>query len=97
MIRGTTYNNFFQLGTVPTNENHEYYNKEKSYAECERLISQLRKEFGEEPIGVKLVIVEFPSEKGMYSMVICKFEEDKEDALNYASNINEKFPTNWKD
>lgn len=64
-----------------------YY--ERAMKECRAYINQLRRVYGEEPDGAKLKIKAFPHDYGSYHEVVCRFNENNEDAAEYAYKLEE--------
>ena len=76
-----------QLGT------EGYY--KKAMAESKRFIQLLRKTFGDEPFGALLAIKAFDHDFGTYHEVVCYFQDDNEEAMNYAYRCENETPETW--
>jgi hypothetical protein len=70
-----------------------YY--ERAQKECKSLIRQLRRQFGNEPVGARLYVKSNPHDFGSYYEVACKFDENSQEAIEYAYNIEANMPENW--
>jgi hypothetical protein len=83
--------------TVPLNEEctPAGRNPEQERREARALIGQLRRVFGEEPEGARLRIASNPHDFASYLSVQCRFDDECEEATEYAYRIEEQFPLNW--
>jgi hypothetical protein len=70
-----------------------YY--ERAKRECNAFIRQLRREFGDEPVGARLYIKSQPHDFGSYYEVECKFDEKFPKAIEYAFELEANLPENW--
>lgn len=70
-----------------------YYERAKK--ECNAFIRQLRREFGDEPTGARLYVKFNPHDFGSYYEVACKFDENSQEAIEYAYNLEANLPENW--
>lgn len=79
---------YVDIGPTPASEDCEQlgpnYNPNKARAECKAFINQIRRERGEEPFGARLTIKSNPHDFGTYLEVVCKFDENNEEAAEYA-------------
>lgn len=67
----------------------------RAMKECQALINQLRRVFGEEPDGATLVIrTEHHSEGSRYA-VHCKFDSNKMPSIDYAFKCESEYPEHW--
>ena len=64
--------------------------------ECQRFIDLLRSKFGPEPKGARLFIKSQPYDFGAYMEVVCQFDTDYPESIQYAYNIDENVPCNWE-
>jgi hypothetical protein len=93
------FNDYLTLGPTPAGEQcaqvgEENYRR-RALEEGERYISQLKKQFGEAPLGCHLRIQFFPHDFGSYSEVCIYFDDSIEEAVNYAYNMENNTPENW--
>jgi hypothetical protein len=58
--------------------------EKSSRKECKAYLNQIRREFGEEPPGAILRIKAFPHDFGTYHEVVCVFDDNDEEATEYA-------------
>jgi hypothetical protein len=63
--------------------------------ECNALIHQLRRLFGDEPPYATLRIKAFPHDFGTYHEVVCYYDEDDEESTNYAFRCENELPDRW--
>ena len=89
-----------EIGPVPCNEECQQigmptYDSQKAYEECRRFIRNIRHELGEEPVGAKLKVTSNPHDFGMYYEVVCRFDENIEEARDYAYKCESEAPDNW--
>jgi len=90
------------FGCTPVDEDCQQvgmpsYDPQKARAECKAFIHQLRRQFGNEPFGAMLKIKSSLHDFGQYLEVSCMFEENEEEAVNYAYKIEANLPENWDD
>lgn len=91
-----------EIGPAPCDEDCAAIGKDEDFAarnvaECRAFIHQLRREFGDEPEGARLVIRNNPHDFGTYREVACKFEDDNEEAAAYAYKCESDSSTFWDD
>jgi hypothetical protein len=67
----------------------------KARAECRRFIKLLRDTFGPEPAGAYLQAKAFPHDFGAYCEVVCHFNPDVPDSIEYALRLEREAPTTW--
>lgn len=84
--------NYIYIGPVPCNETcsdrpTRYYNQMRTFRE------QIRRVFGEEPKGARLVIRSFNG--GEYSDLVCEYEEGNKPAYEYALAVEGNTPAHW--
>jgi len=70
--------------------------RQKAIPECNRFIELIRKTLGTEPDGAKLKIKAFQHDFGTYHEVVCYYDEDKPEAVEYAYNVEANAPTTWE-
>lgn len=89
------------IGPCPPNEDcaqvgsADYY--KRAQIECKAYRKQLIEEVGEPPEGCRLIIKGFEHEFGTYYEVIAKFEEDNEEAVDYALKCESSGPEKWNE
>lgn len=91
---------YLELGPSPCDEDcaqvgDDNY-EQKARAECQSFISLLRKTFGNEPEGAKLIIKSNPHDYGRYYEVAVKFDDNFPKSIDYAFNVENNAPTNWE-
>ena len=90
---------YIALGPTPADEpcvqvGEELY-AEKARAECRRFIKLLRDTFGPEPSGAYLQPKAFPHDFGTYWEVVCHFNPDVPNSIEYALRLEREAPTTW--
>ena len=63
--------------------------------ECARFIALLRQTFGPEPDGARLHVRWFPHDCGAYVEVVCDYDTELPDAVDYAYRCEAEAPTTW--
>jgi hypothetical protein len=69
----------------------------RNAAECRALAHQIARQLGEPPEGAYLRIKANPHDFGSYHELVCKYEDDNEDATNYAYRCESECPAQWDD
>jgi hypothetical protein len=67
---------------------------EASRKECKRYIEQLLRVYGPPPEGAQLLVKSFPHDFGTYREVVCKYDTENEEAVDYAMRV-ENGCENW--
>lgn len=90
-----------ELGPTPSNEDCAQVGSEdyaiKARAECRAMIAQLRRGFGPEPEGARLIIASNPHDYGSYLEVAVKFDDNYPQAVDYAFKLESEYPSDWDD
>ena len=91
--------NFITLGPTPSDEpcaqvGEDLY-AQKARAECRRFIQLLRETFGLEPSGAYLQAKAFPHDFGAYWEVVCHFNPEVPESIEYALRLESEAPTTW--
>jgi hypothetical protein len=92
---------YIALGPVPCDEDCEQvgtknYDSQKAFDECSRFKQLILKKFGNPPEGAKVRIKHFPHDFGTYMEVCVVFDEDNQEAIDYAFKVEENLPMNWE-
>ena len=88
---------FVSLGSTPTDEecaqvgSPDY--ESRVIHECAAYINQLRRVFGDEPLGARLSRKTFQHDFGFYIEIVCYYEN--EEACKYAFNCENNQPELW--
>lgn len=90
---------FFTLGPVPSDEpcaqvGEPDYRK-RAVPECRRFIELLRRAFGPEPEGARLLTKWFEHDFGDYCEVVCFYTPEISASLDYAMRCENDAPTTW--
>ncbi|MBL8028999.1 MAG: hypothetical protein JNL74_21430 [Fibrobacteres bacterium] len=93
---------YLVIGTTPTEEDCIQVRSGQNYLplmrkECKRFLDLLRSKFGDEPDGAKLCIKDFPHDFGTYLEVVCEYDPDKEEAVEYAFRCENDPPRTWNE
>lgn len=67
----------------------------RARAECQAYVHQLRRTFGPEPDGAKLAVRECDHDLGQYFEVVCAFDDQIPEAVDYAYRCEQNAPTTW--
>lgn len=91
----------FDYCTTPSNEPcaqtcEDNYRK-KAYLETEALIGQIRRQFGNEPEGVRLYRQYNPHDFGTYLTLAAEFDSEDKNAIDWVFGVDNKFPELWDD
>ena len=91
---------YIYLGPTPTHENCAQVGAPdytvRAIDECKRYIALLRKKMGPEPEGARLMVKAQPHDFGTYHEVVCQFDSENEEAMNYAYRCENDGPTHWE-
>lgn len=92
---------YISIGSSPCDEQCVQVEPSGAYVgpmreECKRFLELVRKVMGEEPAGARLSIKGFPHDFGTYYEVVCYFDDDNEEARNYAFRCESEAPTRWE-
>lgn len=68
---------------------------ERAMDECRRFRALIRARCGVEPRGAYLAIVGHAHDFGTYYEVVCQYDDDCPDAVNYAFRVENEAPTRW--
>lgn len=87
------------LGPVPLEEDCSQVGTpgyiEKSRIECKAYINQLRRQFGEPPMGGGLKIKSCPHDFGTYHEVVAIFDDNFPDSVGWAFEVEDALPSRW--
>jgi hypothetical protein len=91
---------YLTIGSAPCDEdcaqvgqpNYTWHARE----ECQRFIQLIRKKLGPEPEGARLAVKSFPHEFGDYLEVVCHFDTDMPDAVDYAYRCESDALATWE-
>jgi hypothetical protein len=92
---------YITLGPTPADEpcaqvGEENYSQ-KARAECRRYIKVFREMFGPEPSGAYLMTKGFDHDFGVYYEVVCYFNSEVPESIDYALRLEDEAPTTWPD
>lgn len=77
-----------QLGVTPNY-------RQKNIAECRALRAQIRNDLGKEPNGASLHIKSFRHDFGVYREVVCYFDDQIPESVDYAYMVENNAPLYW--
>ena len=67
----------------------------KSRKECQAYRNQLRRQFGQEPDGAKLTVKAFQHDFGSYREVVCYYDDNIRESIEYAFKLEGDGPATW--
>lgn len=78
-------------GTAPNAEDCEQlgpdYDAQKARKEARAYVNQLRRVYGEEPLGARLFVKSNPHDFGTYLSVECEYNDALPDSVDYAFKV----------
>ncbi len=89
------------IGSTPPDEDcaqvgsKQYDYESRSREECKQYIHALHKKLGVEPPGARLFVKANSHDFGVYYEVNCRYDENDEDATNYANACESDGPMTW--
>jgi hypothetical protein len=97
---GGRMRDYIELGPTPADEEcaqlgSENY-EDKAREECKRHIERIKEVCGKEPKRAHLGIKSFEHDFGIYFEVVCYYDDDNEEATEYALKCEGEGPTTWK-
>lgn len=90
---------YIEIGSAPANEkcaqvgSDHYYNN--ATLECEAFIEAIRKKLGEEPPWAQLSIKANPHDFGTYHEVVCYYDDEYPESMEYALKCESDAPLTW--
>jgi len=92
---------FLTLGSAPAEEECAQVGRpgyrEQAIAECRAHVRALRNVLGQEPDGAQLSYRGFSHDFGTYYEVICLFDPNIPEAIDYAFRCESKGPRTWEE
>lgn len=91
---------YLTLGSAPTDEecvqvtDKDFYIKEMK-EECLRYARLLNTKFPNRPEGCTFSIRNFPHDFGNYYEVVVNFDNENEEQMNYAFEVENNLPERW--
>ena len=90
---------YITIGSSPSSEDCAQVGTDnyeaQSRQECQAFIAQLRRQFGTEPMLSRLSIKTFPHDFGSYQEVVCYYDDEDEEARDYAFRLESETPEYW--
>jgi hypothetical protein len=90
---------YLEIGSTPAEEECEQlgpgYRPDVARAECRLYIRAIKQVCGEPPEGARFIIRSNPHDSGTYHEVAVKFDENNEEARNYAFKCESDAPGEW--
>ncbi len=91
---------YFCIGASPHEEDCAQVGQpdyqEKALEECARFIRLLREKFGPEPEGAWLSVKWSPHDFGEYAEVVCYYNTDIPESVEYAQRCEDEMPATWE-
>jgi hypothetical protein len=92
---------FVELGQVPWRETptpmSEPEYRRNALRECEAFVWAIRNYLGYEPTGACLTTKSFEHDDGTEYQVVCYFDKNRPDAVDYAHRCERQVPATWAD
>ena len=90
---------YLNIGSSPACEDcaqvgSDYY-FDRSRIELRAFRNELIRVFGEPPFGAELRIKAFPHDFGTYHEVVCYFDDNEPESMEYAFRMENHAPENW--
>ena len=90
---------YLVIGSTPAEEDCAQVGspdyKTRMIKEINAFINQLLRQFGPEPKGAEIRVKGFPHDFGTYHEVVVFFDDNNEEAVNYAYKIENEAATRW--
>jgi len=92
---------YLAIGSSPNEENcvqtgsENYSARQKK--ECRLYIEAIRKKLGKEPLGASLELKSFPHDFGSYTEVVCYYDSEIEESIEYAYKCESDSPATWSE
>ncbi len=90
---------YINIGSAPAEEDCAQVGEdnyaEKARRECARFIDLIRKKCGQEPPGARLATKSFPHDFGTYYEVVCYYDDEIPESIDYAYRAESEAPTTW--
>lgn len=92
---------YINIGSSPAEETCVQVGTEDyarlSRIECNAYIEAIRKKLGDEPVGARLAIKAFPHDFGTYNEVICYYDDEIQESVEYAFKCEAEAPGTWEE
>jgi len=92
---------FITIGSAPCDEDCAQVGspnyRKRALAECLRFIQLIRDTLGSEPEGAELRIKSFDHDFGTYVEVVCWFDTEKQESVDYAFRCESDAPATWEE
>lgn len=92
---------FIEIGPAPFEEDCAQVGdpdyQRQATAECRAFIEAIRRKLGPEPEGAYLKVKWFDHDFGSYCQVVCFFEDDNPQAVDYAYKCEAEAPATWEE
>jgi len=90
---------YIEIGPVPANEKCAQVGSDDFYkncmAECHAFIKAIQKKIVEEPRWARLSIKANPHDFGTYYEVVCYYDDEHPESLEYALKCESEAPSTW--
>ncbi|MAE81285.1 MAG: hypothetical protein CMB80_01025 [Flammeovirgaceae bacterium] len=92
-------NNYLYIGSAPCDEDCAQVGtdgyREQALKECNALLAQMHRKMEPEPDGAQLALRWHPHDFGSYASVVCYYDPNIEEAIDYAVKCENNLPENW--
>ena len=89
------------IGSTPSDEQCAQVGapdySEKSRAECLAFKHQLERVFPNSPDGTYFTVKSFPHDFGTYREVVLFYDDDNDESVEFAFDVESNSPSNWDD
>ena len=91
---------YLEIGPTPCDEPCQQvgtpsYDPSLARRECQAFAKQLRRQFGEEPEGARIMVKANSHDFGTYHDVVVKFDASNNAAIAYAFKVEGECPAEW--
>jgi hypothetical protein len=90
---------YIEIGPVPSDEQCAQVGSNNFYkncmTECKAFMQAIRKKLGEEPSWAQLSIKANPHDFGTYYEVVCYYDDEHPESLEYALKCESDAPRTW--
>jgi len=90
---------YLTIGSAPSGEECAQVGSDDYEARMRRetraFIGQIIRQLGEPPTGARLAVKGFPHDYGTYHEVVCWYDDNYPDSVEYAFKCEAECPENW--
>jgi hypothetical protein len=90
---------WIDVGSAPATEPCAQVGRDGYYGqarrECQAYVALLRRTLGPEPLGARLTVRSNPHDFGSYLSVVCEYDAEHPEAIDYAFRCESDGPREW--